>query len=88
MKQPNNPPRPIGRVGFVLQSMRGAWGWMIVTLVGTVLSVGFNFLTPQVIRVTGVSGTTSDRLCRRSRDFFGAGGSFDLSLPRIDVQKL
>ena len=46
------PPRQLSRTGFMLQAMRGSWGWMIAAAVGTVLSVVFNFLTPQAIRVT------------------------------------
>ena len=46
------PPKPLSRTGFMLQAMRGSWGWMFAAAVGTVLSVVFNFLTPQAIRVT------------------------------------
>ena len=68
------PPKPLSRMGFMLQAMRGSWGWMFAAAVGTVLSVVFNFLTPQAIRVTVDSVLDSqpmDQFHRRAR-LFGA----------------
>mgnify|MGYP000949119967 CR=1 FL=1 len=44
--------KPLSRTGFLMQTLRGSWGWMAAATAGTMLAVLFNFLTPQAIRVT------------------------------------
>jgi ATP-binding cassette subfamily B protein len=47
-----NQQKPLSRAGFLRQTVHGSGGWLTAAAVGTVLSVVFNFLTPQAIRVT------------------------------------
>lgn len=44
--------KQMSRMDFMAHVLHGSWGWMAAALAGTFCSVLFNFITPQVIRVT------------------------------------
>lgn len=41
----------LSRIGFLREVLSGSWGWFAAAAAATLLSVFFNFLTPQIIRV-------------------------------------
>ena len=47
-----NQQKPLSRIGFMREALRGSGTWLTAAAAGTILAVVFSFLTPQAIRVT------------------------------------